>query len=100
MSITASDTSCLTTYAVISWTPSSGHSVCGPVSYDVNVSPSDGVLLIRITDTSYNFTGLTPDTNYTVTVAASNMAGVGESDMTMFYTVTMTEAVPSGELCK
>ena len=29
--------------------------------------------------TSYNFTGLTPDSDYTVTVTGVNDAGVGES---------------------
>jgi len=32
---------------------------------------------MRITDTSYNFSGLTPDNSYTVTVASRNNAGVG-----------------------
>ena len=34
--------------------------------------------MMRITDTSYNFTGLKPDTSYTVTVAGRSDAGVGE----------------------
>ena len=49
------------------------------MSYDVTISPSDGVVMMRITDTFYNFTGLTPDNSYTVTVAGRNNAGVGES---------------------
>ena len=53
--------------------------MCGPVSYDVTISPSDGVEMMRITNTSCNFTGLTPDNSYTVTVAGRNDAGVGES---------------------
>ena len=35
--------------------------------------------MMRVSDTSYNFTGLTPDNNYTVTVAGINNADVGES---------------------
>jgi len=35
--------------------------------------------MIRITDTSYNFTGLSHDNNYTVSVAGRNNAGVGTS---------------------
>ena len=97
-SITASDTSCLTTNAIVSWDPSTSDPVCGPVSYNVKISPSDGVVVMIINDTSYNFTTLTPGTNYTVTVAGNNMAGVGESNMTMFNIITMTEALPSGEL--
>ena len=39
--------------------------------------------MMRITDTSYNFTGLTPDNSYTATVAGRNVAGVGESTTRM-----------------
>ena len=49
------------------------------MSYNVAISPSDGVVMMRVSDTSYNFTGLTPDNNYTVTVAGINNADVGES---------------------
>ena len=96
-STTATDTSCLTNSTIVSWTPSSGDPVCGPISYSVTISPSNGVIIMMINDTSYNFTALTPGTNYIVTVAAINMAGVGEANTVMFYIVTMTEAVPSGE---
>ena len=95
--ITATDTSCLTTSVVVSWTPSSGDPVCGPISYNVMISSSDGVMIMSINDTSYNFTALTPGTNYTVTVTAINMAGAGSSIMTMFYIINMIEAVPRGE---
>jgi len=64
---------------VASWDPITGDPLCGPVSYDVTISPSDGVMIVRITDTSYNFTGLTTDNSYTITVAGRNDAGVGES---------------------
>ena len=96
-SITASDTSCLTTSVVVSWTPSSGDPVCGPISYDVIISPSDGVMIMSINDTSYNFTTLPLGTNYTVTVIGINMAGAGEASAVTFYTITAAEAVPSGE---
>ena len=96
-SITATDTSCLTTSVVVSWTPSSGDPVCGPISYNVMISPSDGVMIMSINDTSYNFTALTPGTNYTVSVAAVNMAGAENSDMIVFYIIDMVEAIPSGE---
>ena len=95
-STTATDTSCLTNSTIGSWTPSSGDPVCGSISYLVTISPSDGVIMM-INDTSYNFTALTPGTDYTVTVAAINMTGVGEAGIAMFYMVAMTEAVPSGE---
>ena len=63
---------------IISWDPVTSDPVCGPVSYDVTISPFDGVVMMKINDTSYNFTGLTPDNSYTVTVAGRNDAGVGE----------------------
>ena len=63
----------------------------------MTISPSDGVVVMRITDTTYSFTALIPGT-YNVTVAGNNMAGVGQSNMIMFYIITMTEALPSGEL--
>jgi len=97
-SITVGET-CLKTSTIISWTPFSSNPVCGPVSYDVTISSSDGVMtMMNITNTFYNFTGLTPGTNYTVTVAGINEAGAGESNTTTFYIPTMAEAVPSGEL--
>ena len=65
---------CLTFTA--SWDPVTSDPVCGSVSYDVTISPSDGVVMLRITDTSYNFAGLTTDISYTVTVAGRNNAGV------------------------
>ena len=52
---------------------------------------------MMINDTYYDITELTPGTDYTVTVAAINMAGVGVAGTAMFYIVTMTEAIPSGE---
>ena len=62
----------------MSWDAVTSDPVCGPVSYDVTISPSDGVMMMRITDTSYNFTGLIPDNSYTVTVAGRNDASMGE----------------------
>ena len=38
--------------------------------------------MIKITDTSYNVTGLIPTTSYTVTVAGRNDVGVGQSMIT------------------
>ena len=81
----------------MSWDPFTSDPVCGPVSYDVTISPSDGVMVMRINDTSYNLTGLQFGTNYTVTVAGRNDAGVGDASVIMFYKPTMEEAVPSGE---
>jgi len=76
-SIITTASGCLST--IVSWNPFISDPVCGPVSYDVTISSSDGVVMMRITDTSYNFTGLIPDNSYTVTVAGRNIAGVGRS---------------------
>ena len=89
---------CTATFVTISWDPVTSDPVCGPVSYDMIISSSDAVMMIRITDTAYNFTGLTPDKSYTVTVAGRNDAGVGEAIMKMFYKPTMEEAVPRGKI--
>ena len=66
----------------ISWDPVTSNPVCGSLLHDVMISPSDGVMMMRITDTSYNFTGLIPATSYTVTVVGRNDAGVGQSMIT------------------
>ena len=47
-------------------------------------------------NTFYNFTGLTPFTDYIITVVAVNQAGVGQSSAIAVKTPTMTEALPSG----
>jgi len=77
---------CITDFT-LSWDPVTSDLVCGPVSYDVTISSSDGVMMMRITDTSYNFTGLIPDNSYAVTVAGRNDAGVGESIVTSIRTL-------------
>ena len=84
-------------YFTVSWSPPSSDPVCGPVSYNVTISPSDGVMMMRTTNTFYNFTGLTPGTNYIVTVSGINMAGIGESNMITVSTLNMNEVVTSGE---
>jgi len=91
---------CLANSITISWDPIISLPICGLVSYDVVVSPSDGVMMMRITDTSYNFTELQFGTNYTVTVAGRNDAGTGESSTVRSYIPTMAESVPRGMLYK
>ena len=78
---------CLT-YTTVSWIPFSSSPECGSVSYDVRISPSNGVTIINVTDTSYNFTGLTPNTNYSVTIFGVNKAGDGESITTGYHVPT------------
>ena len=69
---------CITINAT--WEHATGNPVCGSVSYDVILSYPNGTIIIMTTtiETYYNFTGLMPDTSYTVTVAGRNDAGVGE----------------------
>ena len=65
--------------ATVSWDPVNSDPVCGPVSYGLTISSSDGVVVMNTTiQTSYSFTGLTPDSDYTVAVAGVNDAGMGE----------------------
>ena len=45
--------------------------MCGPVTYNITVMPSHGMIMM-INDTVYNITGLYYNTNYTITVLASN----------------------------
>ena len=82
---------------ITSWDPFTSDPVCGPVSYDVTISPSDGVTMIRINDTSYNFTGVTPDNNYTVTVTGRNYVGVGEPAKVIVNAPIITNVLPYGK---
>ena len=88
---------CLTNFVVLSWDSVTTASMSAPVSYDITISPSDGVTMMRITNTSYNITELTPATNYTVTVTSRNDVGVGEEAVIMFHIPTVAEAVPKGK---
>ena len=85
----------LNTFTVL-WDSVTSDPVCGPVEYDVTISSSGGVKLMRVANTSYNFTGLTPFTYYIITVAAVNKAGVGQASAIVVNTPTMSEALPSG----
>ena len=62
---------------VVSWSPVGSDTVCGPVTYNITVMPSHGMMMM-INDTAYNITGLYYNTNYTITVYATNNAGDGE----------------------
>jgi len=60
----------------ISWTNSSSDpdNVCGPVMYKVTISGSD-INNTNTTNTNMNtFTGLIPNTNYTITIMPYNEA--------------------------
>ena len=62
---------------LVSWSPVGSDTVCGPVTYNITVMPSHGMMMM-INDTVYNITGLYYNTNYTITVYATNNAGDGE----------------------
>ena len=88
---------CNTTISGVSWTLSSGDPVCGPVSHELTISPTDQMIIImRLTDNSYDITGLTPDTSYNLTVISSNMAGSVKSVMTISIP-NKNDIVPSGK---
>ena len=61
---------------LVSWSPVSSDGECGPVSYNVTVMPSHGMIM-RVNDTAYNITGLHNNTDYTITVYATNTGGNG-----------------------
>ena len=61
---------------------------CGPVSYTLTISSNGTIMkMINVTDTYYNFTGLTPETDYIISIQPSNSAGSGEA-----YTDTIRTA--------
>ena len=65
---------------------------CGPVSYTLTIS-SDGIMvMVHTTADTYHFTGLTPETDYTISIQPSNSAGSGQ-----FYTETIRTAASNSE---
>ena len=79
----------------VSWTipDYDPNNVCGPVMYRVTISGPD----INDTDTTdtimYTFTGLTPNTNYTITITPYNSAGEGTPEIEVVMTM-----MPTGEI--
>ena len=59
---------------LVSWSPFDSDTVCGPVTYNITVMPSHGMMMM-INDTAYNITGLCYNTNYAITVYATNNHG-------------------------
>ena len=62
---------------LVSWSPVASDGECGPVTYNITVMPSHGMMMM-INNTVYNITGLNYNTNYTITVYATNKIGHGE----------------------
>ena len=76
-------------YILLSWSPVGSDRVCGPVTYNITVMPSHGMMMM-INDTVYNITGLNYNTNYIITVyATNNHDGHGEP-------ATETVKIPPG----
>ena len=76
---------------LVSWSPVGSDTVFGPVTYNITIMPSHGMIMM-INDTVYNITGLYYNTNYTITVYATNNHDSGEP-----ATVTVkTKSLPSG----
>ena len=73
---------------LVSWSPVGSNRVCGPVTYNITVMPSHGMMMM-INNTVYNITGLNYNTNYIITVYATNNGGHGEP-----ATVTVTTEDP------
>ena len=73
---------------LVSWSPVGSDTVYGPVTYNITVMPSHGMIMM-INDTVYNITGLYYNTNYTITVYATNNVCNGEA-------TTVTVKTPPG----
>ena len=73
---------------LVSWSLVGSDTVCGSVTYNITVMPSHGMMMM-INDTAYNITGLYYNTNYTITVYATNNAADGEP-------ATVTVKIPPG----
>ena len=89
--------------SIVSWSNFTCDPVCGPIRYDVTISPYDGVNIAEILYTSYNFSGLQPDTNYTVTIVGINMVGMGDFltkkiSVATSCSLPVAEATSSGKL--
>ena len=65
---------------LVSWSPVGSDTVCGPVTYNITVMPSHGMIMM-INDTVYNITGLYYNTNYIITVYATNKQCDAEPSM-------------------
>ena len=82
----------------VSWTPASNEE---GLSYAVTLLRSgimSGIRLESTMDTSFNFTGLTPNTAYNITVASVLNSCSETPNTIMLTTVTVEAGVPQSEL--
>ena len=91
---------------IVSWDPFTSHPVCGSVSYNVTISPSDEIMMMEINDTSYSvaksfftFTRLMNSANLNVTVIGTNLVGSGVPITTEVKVPGLSQAVPSSKWC-
>ena len=77
---------------LVSWSPVGGDTVCGPVTYNITVIPSHGMIMM-INDTVYNIIGLHYNTNYIITVYATNNHSSGEPATVTVKTKSLSQGV-------
>ena len=81
----------------VSWTPASSEERL----YYVLILLQSGITnssLLATMDTSYNFTGLTPNTAYNITVASELNSCSGTPNTILLTTATVEAGVPQSEL--
>ena len=86
------DTCSEATSRIAFWNDFDYNPVCGNITYDISISPSIGVLNESIEYNLYNFSGLEPGTNYTITVSGINMAGRETSRTETFSVATLCDS--------
>ena len=81
----------------VSWTPASNEE---GLFYNVTLTLQSGVMFISdlTMDNSYNFTGLTPNTNYSVSIASVLNSCTGTPNTMLLTTVIVEARVPRSEL--
>ena len=79
---------------LVSWSPVGGDTVCGPMTYNyyITVMPSHGMIMM-INDTVYNITGLYYNTNYIITVYATNDHSSGEPATVTVKTKSLSQGI-------
>lgn len=81
----------------VSWTPASNEE---GLSYSVTFSLQSGVIIVSDLrmNTSYNFIGLTPNTEYNVSIVSVLNSCTGTPNTIMVTTVTEQPEVPQSKL--